>query len=111
MQYIPGIMPDDIAYATDTFWPAIYTQLGVIGFLLYVIILVLIFRYFFMQNKEQERFLWAGMLLLLYGLMASVFEAFYTNDSGVFTIIFMMLLMRSRQYSSDTLFETEKEHE
>ena len=83
MQYINGITETDGSYAGDTFWPNIFAQYGILGFVFYLMMLYFIFkslnsRYNILSDK------WiASMILLLYSFVAAFAESFYTNATGV----------------------------
>lgn len=105
MMYTPGIMPNDLAYATDTYWPLIYTEFGFFGLLIYLLILYLIFMYFYSRSTKTYKY----FLILIFGycLIASFFEGFFTNDSGVFTMLFLLILMKEGRilYESSYLLQ------
>ena len=97
MEYTPGLNPKDISYATDTYWPYIYTQFGFIGMLLYLIVLFDIYRYTVKILKDENRFKWGALLIIAYTFIASIFEGFYTNETGVSTIIILLLLFNNKK--------------
>lgn len=82
-------------YATmsDTYWPSIYTQLGIIGFIIFLYCLfqcVVIVRnrgLFFERNRQ------AAILIFVYILIATISEASFTNPSGVVSAVMMALLL------------------
>lgn len=89
MQYINGITETDGSYSGDTFWPNIFAQYGIIGFIFYLMMLYYILksinvRYSLLSDK------WiAGMCLFLYSFVAAFAESFYTNATGVIYAIIL----------------------
>ena len=91
MNFIPGINPYDLAYATDTYWPYIYTQFGFIGLFLYLWVIFLIFRISYYSTSLKCNRL--GILLIFsYSIIACFFEGFFVNDSGVFTMLIINII-------------------
>lgn len=101
MEFIPGITPTDISYATDTFWPFIYTQFGIISFFIYIYILYTMFSFIYKNSNKEDKLI--VILITAYALIASLFEGFFTNDSGVYTIIIILILFGG-YYERSNLF-------
>ena len=104
MESIEGINPNDISYATDTYRPFIYTEFGILGFCLYILILFLIFRYFYLKANFKNGMFYV-FLLVGYIIISSFFEAFFSNEFGVFTVIILLLttdikFVKSKNYNS-----------
>lgn len=84
-----GLIEGEANYSGDTFWPNIYAQYGYIGFLIYLGIIIYIFksiccRFNIFSNK------WiAATTIFIYSISASLAESFYTNSS---VIIFLYCL-------------------
>lgn len=77
-----GISEDNISYIGDVYWPYIYGQFGILGFLLQIRIFIKLFFYYFKKivnniNRKSYVIIWA------YSIFASFAEAFFTNSSSV----------------------------
>lgn len=77
-----GISEDNISYIGDVYWPYIYGQFGILGFLLQISIFIKLFFYYFKKisnsiNRKSYIIIW------VYSLFASLAEAFFTNSTAV----------------------------
>lgn len=86
-----GLTPQMHNYMADTFWPYIYGQFGIIGFIIFIILLINIFmsikrRYNYCTNK-----IIAALLIYTYVLIASTAEAIFTDAMG--TIMFLVIVV------------------
>ncbi|WP_058991129.1 hypothetical protein [Anaerococcus rubeinfantis] len=77
-----GISEDNISYIGDVYWPYIYGQFGILGFLLQIRIFIKLFFYYFKKivnniNRKSYIIIWA------YSIFASFAEAFFTNSTSV----------------------------
>lgn len=71
---------------SDVFWPYIYGQFGVAGMILYICMLLMVFLSIKEELRGEETAHFRGAnLILIYLLLASVAEAMFTNNSGVFS--------------------------
>lgn len=71
------------AFLSDTFWPYIYGQWGVIGLILFVTSIVFIFKSL-KQYENNQNYYYPSLLLILYLLIGSFAEATFTNETGIF---------------------------
>ncbi len=88
-----GLRPGKTNYIADTFWPYIYGQFGIIGFILFVMVIICIVeslreRYSYNYSKIK-----AAMLLFLYVLIASTAEAVFTNTTSVEVFIVLAIFL------------------
>ena len=92
IQNVLGLVEGNAIFAADVFWPCIYGQLGILGFFVYLKIIIGIIKNniyckISAQCKIAILFMWS------YALVASTSEAYFTNSSGVqFAFILMMIL-------------------
>lgn len=96
---------DDGRYAADTFWPIIYAQFGVLGFICYVWMLIYVFKA--ISNKYvvlSDKWI-ASIGLLIYALAASCAESFFTNVTGALYPIVLTLYLGSPRKYSHNLYE------
>lgn len=93
-----GINEDNISYIGDVYWPYIYGQFGILGFLLQIRIFIKLFLYYFKKiinsiNRKSYIIVWT------YSIFASFAEAFFTNSTSVQMsfIISLCLLVNNEQ--------------
>ena len=79
---------------SDVFWPYIYGEFGVIGFLLYVGMLVMIFFSLREELREQQELLRGANCIFAYLLVASMAEAVFTNSTGVCSALLLSVYFR-----------------
>lgn len=81
------------AAMSDTYWPSIYAQFGIIGTLLFIYCivqcLIRIRNYSYVPDRNKQ----AAIYIFIYMLIASFSEASFTNSSGVVSAMMMMLLL------------------
>ena len=86
---VMGLMENSYGYIGDTFWPYIYGQFGIIGFMFFVVILVCIYisikqRYFYSYDKKV-----AAFTIFAYIIIASGAESIFTDS----IVTYMFLIM------------------
>lgn len=79
---------------SDVFWPYIYGEFGVIGFLLYVGMLVMIFFSLREELREQQELMRGANCIFAYLLVASMAEAVFTNSTGVCSALLLSVYFR-----------------
>lgn len=79
---------------SDVFWPYIYGEFGVIGFLLYVGMLVMIFFSLREELREQPELMRGANCIFAYLLVASMAEAVFTNSTGVCSALLLSVYFR-----------------
>ncbi|MCH5342472.1 MAG: hypothetical protein J1E64_00425 [Acetatifactor sp.] len=89
---VDGLGPDKYNYISDAYWPWIYGQLGILGFLGYVILIVNLIKKQFGRLKEYDHII-AFILLWIYALLASTMEAYFTNGTGVVLAIVLSVFI------------------
>ena len=91
---ITGMQPNNTKYLNDTFWPMIFAQLGFVGTIPFVILLLMVFRGVYRAGKESGslpiRF--AVYLYIINVLVSSVQSAYPSNNSMVM-LTFIVTLM------------------
>ena len=99
---IQGLSPYDYSYASDTFWPCIYSQYGWIGLAFYFLML------FFIIRSAHRRFLplsdqWvSAMFLLLYSVSSAFAEAFFTNSTAVdYALVLTLFIGKNHENITD----------
>ena len=97
---VMGMTREKYNFISDVFWPYIYGQFGVFGFLIY---LKLIFDIFIRQYRADisngSRL--ATVVVWIYALIASTSEAYFTNGTGVQMALFLALWVGHGHRKSD----------
>lgn len=78
-----GLSPTYNVFVSDTFWPMLLGQCGVLGVLLYAATLVLLAKSIFELGKRNAYALAAGLIPLLYLLLSSASESAFVNSFAV----------------------------
>lgn len=90
---------DGAPVLSDVFWPYICGQFGVAGVILYVFMLIMIFYSMKEELRGENPASFQGVnMIFIYLILASVAEAVFTNNSGVFSaFLFSICLGRKRE--------------
>ncbi|UZT05370.1 hypothetical protein ONV75_12325 [Clostridium sp. LQ25] len=88
-----GMSKDNYSYIADTFWPYIYGQFGILGFIIFLIILLNIYksmkhRYMYSNNKIK-----AVNLLTIYLIISSIAEAIFIDSTGTFIFLALAIFL------------------
>lgn len=81
-----GLTPEKYNYMADTFWPYIYGQYGVSGFIIFIFIIILIIKSLIYRYSDKNSLL-AVMIIIVYILIASTAESIFTDVTGTFSFI------------------------
>ena len=96
MQNISGMTETNYNYISDVFWPYIYGEYGLFGFIAYTAMLLLLFKYCLKGLNAKTNVAYSIILIWLYSIVASFAEAFYTNSSVVQFALLIPLLLKFR---------------
>lgn len=89
---------------SDVFWPYIYGQFGVIGMILYILMLVMIFYSMKEELKGENPARLQGVnLIFIYLVLASIAEAVFTNNSGVFSAFLLSVFLGRKGTAEETV--------
>lgn len=92
IDHIWGMTKDNYNFISDVFWPYIYGQFGIFGFLIYITLIIRIFFRQYRSNITNASRL-AVVTVWIYSLIASTSEAYFTNGTGVQMALFLGLLI------------------
>ena len=96
----PGLSPIDYVDAGDAQLPYYYTQFGFIGFILFVFVLYLLVKKVKKVYQGRTMVLKSAYLLMGYMVIGSLVEAAFTNETGVTSIVVLLLYLNcSNGYS------------
>lgn len=82
---VTGLEENAHWYIGDTFWPYVYGQFGFIGLIIFLIIILNIFKSLQRRYEYNKKRQYAAFLILLYILIASTAEAIFTDVTGSFS--------------------------
>lgn len=91
------MMDPKYGYATmsDTFWPAVYAQLGIIGIILYVYSLYLCYKKITHTNTASDRQKLSCVYIYLYLILCTLSEATFINWTGVIAAVIIAFLLNA----------------
>lgn len=109
MDNIYGLYPNNPMYATDTFWPSVIGETGMLGVIVFVICLVKIFKELTKKVKLNPNFIvptW-GLLVFLQSLVESIGAP--TFNSAPFNVVIALIVSMSIQYNYSTVTDNTEE--
>ncbi len=90
-----GISPDTGQDISDTFWPMILGQFGVIALIVYLFFIYCIFKQIQEIRKNNKYFYLACWCLFTYLIIASTSESAFVNGYAVFWAVFLSLFLKT----------------
>lgn len=82
-----GMTPTNYSYIADTFWPMVLAQFGIIGFVLFIILILNFIRIILKINNKYNKL--SCIFIILYILVSSTSEAIFNTYVGI--VLFMLL--------------------
>lgn len=79
---------------SDVFWPYIYGEFGVLGLLLFLFMMILLFKSLSSELDPDKARMRGANCIFAYLLVASTAEAVFTNSSGVFSAAILGICFR-----------------
>ena len=91
---VTGMQPTNTKYLNDTFWPMIFTQLGLIGMIPYILLLIIIF-YDIYRNAKRSGNLYIRFAAYLYmaNVLFSSIQSSYPCNNSMVMMTFIATLM------------------
>ena len=91
---VTGMQPTNTKYLNDTFWPMIFTQLGLIGMIPYILLLIIIF-YDIYRNAKRSGSLYIRFAAYLYiaNVLFSSIQSSYPCNNSMVMMTFIATLM------------------
>lgn len=102
MDNIYGLYPENPMYATDTFWPSVIGETGVLGAVVFIACLVKIYKELMKNVKINPDVIvpiW-GLLVFLQSLVESIGAP--TFNSAPFNVVIALIVSMSIQYNYST---------
>lgn len=101
----PGLSPIDYVDAGDAQLPYYYTQFGLIGFILFIIVLYLLVKRVKKIYQGRTLVLKSAYLLMGYMIIGALVEAVFTNETGVTSVVVLLIYLN---YSKEHLHQVRK---
>lgn len=100
-----GMGPSESLFLSDNYWPAILAQFGVIGFALFVILIIKYFKslstYIIKRNNSYTKL--AFSFVTMDCLMSSIQSAYISHYSMIALIFILMIMFNNKEhYQSET---------
>lgn len=102
LQYIQGLTMNDYRYIGDTFWPSLIGQFGILGTIIFLVLLYRVFCMFYFESKLQKNKL-ALILITSYLIIGSFVESIFINSSGAFFPILMAFIAYNRRCNENII--------
>lgn len=99
---VSGLEETAHSYIGDTFWPYVYGQFGFLGLIIFLWIILNIFKSIQKRYQYNREIQSAAFLLLLYILIASTAEAIFTDVTGCFTFAVIATYLGNNIIESDS---------
>lgn len=87
---------------SDVFWPYIYGQFGIAGMIIYILMLVMVFYSMKEELREENSDRFQGVnMIFIYLILASMAEAMFTNNSGVFSAFLLSVCLGRKEMDKE----------
>ena len=83
---------------SDTFWPIVYTQTGIFGFIAFIIALFSMIFYIVKSRKTDLYFFWIAMSLILYDLISTSASSAFFHPSSMVSYLFLGLITSIHEF-------------
>ena len=83
---------------SDTFWPIVYTQTGVFGFIAFIIALFSMIFYIVKSRKTDLYFFWIAMSLILYDLISTSASSAFFHPASMVSYLFLGLITSIHEF-------------
>ena len=89
---LPGMGPQNAMFLTDCFWPEIFAQFGIIGTILFIVVLILLFKSILKTLNKRPKAGFAMLLIFINMLINSTAESSFFNPASFLPFILFGLL-------------------
>lgn len=102
LERVYGLSPDDPKWATDTYWPSIIGEVGILGTILFISFFLYVMRGIYVKlhdasvSKNGKVFLLFALFIIIQSLVESLGEQIY-NGSPQYIFIFAVMGMAASQ--------------
>lgn len=99
-----GLRPDNAFFATDTFWPSIFGETGVLGTVFYIMLLFHIFKLLYKKTKHNQNLSAIfAILIFVQALVESTGEAIFNSSPQNIVIAFFIGLALNKKIYKEKL--------
>jgi len=92
---IVGLVEGDAEYVSDSFWPMILGQTGILGLLIYISIMSLMILQ--IKKKTNEKYLYVAAVSFIYLFISSTSESAFVNPIAIgFAIIIILCVFKDK---------------
>lgn len=106
---IEGLRVDNYRFISDAFWPGVLGQFGVLGAILYSLIIIKLIKLNYSYITENNKML-SVTLLWIYAIIASFMETYFSNTTGVtFALILTLYIGIDYRDSDKNLIQQRQE--
>ncbi len=96
---LPGMGPENAMFLTDCFWPEIFAQFGIVGTVLFVVVLALMFKGVLKTLKTRPLAGFAMMMVFVNMLINSTAESSFFNPASFLLFIVFGLMEEKELFS------------
>ena len=89
-----GLSEDNPNFVSDTFWPAIIGQTGLLGTIGYIIAILTLIRRFNHWRFKNKNIYFSGMLMLVYLLLTSISESAFLHWNAFMMAVLMGVIIK-----------------
>ncbi len=97
IQNIYGLSRSYTAFVSDTFWPTVIGQFGVLGFVGYAMAIYWLYKRVMKYSRVEPNRFFVGMYLLVYMMITSVAESAFLHWNAVMIAILLGMVVRDRE--------------
>lgn len=91
---VTGMQPTNTKYLNDTFWPMIFTQLGLIGMIPYILLLLLVFCDLYRNSKETGNpYIRFAVFFYVANVLFSSIQSSYPCNNSMVMLTFIVTMM------------------
>ena len=91
---VPGMQPENTKFLNDTFWPMIFAQLGLLGTVPYVILLLFIlYEIFRRAKKTRNGYIMLAATMYAVNVLFSSIQSSYPGNNSMVMLTFIATLM------------------
>lgn len=83
---------------SDTFWPIVYTQTGIFGFVAFLVAIFSMIIYIVKSRKTDLYFFWIAMSLILYDLISTSASSAFFHPSSMVSYLFLGLITSIHEF-------------
>lgn len=95
-----GLSPDDPSLAHDTYWPAIMGQFGLIGIILFVLLIFFLYKDIINRSKGNPMFKLIAIFICFSQTVASLATATFFSPVTLYLMFFTAIVLRANRITA-----------